>query len=98
VSKLSYGIVNLKPIVPGHVLVIPKRVVKRFQELSPEEVGDLWQSAQHIGKLIVLLLLFGQGVFNFPRCKTGTILSSPSHDFLYSGIACSKLLYSNQLL
>jgi len=49
VSKLSYGIVNLKPIVPGHVLVIPKRVVKRFQELSPEEVGDLWQSAQHIG-------------------------------------------------
>ncbi|GJQ09585.1 hypothetical protein GpartN1_g1376.t1 [Galdieria partita] len=48
-SKLSYGIVNLKPIVPGHVLVIPKRVVKRFQELNLDEVYDLWQSAQLIG-------------------------------------------------
>lgn len=31
--------VNLKPVVPGHVLVSPKRVVARFAELSPEEVG-----------------------------------------------------------
>ena len=30
--------VNLKPVVPGHVLVSPKRVVARFAELSPEEV------------------------------------------------------------
>ncbi|EME28068.1 bis(5'-adenosyl)-triphosphatase [Galdieria sulphuraria] len=49
VSKLSYGIVNLKPIVPGHVLVIPKRVVKRFKELDLNEVYDLWHSAQLIG-------------------------------------------------
>lgn len=30
--------VNLKPVVPGHVLVSPKRVVARFAELSPDEV------------------------------------------------------------
>jgi bis(5'-adenosyl)-triphosphatase len=38
----------LKPIVPGHCLVIPKRVVKRFPDLTPEEVTDLWLSAQKI--------------------------------------------------
>ena len=29
-------------VVPGHVLVSPKRVVARFAELSSEEVADLW--------------------------------------------------------
>lgn len=33
-----FAAVNLKPVVPGHVLVSPKRVVARFAELSPEEV------------------------------------------------------------
>jgi bis(5'-adenosyl)-triphosphatase len=37
--------VNLKPVVPGHVLVSPKRVVARFAELAPEEVSDLWWAA-----------------------------------------------------
>ena len=41
-SPLSIAFVNLKPVVPGHVLISPKRVVARFSELSPEEVADLW--------------------------------------------------------
>lgn len=49
-SALSYGIVNLKPIVPGHVLVIPKRVTPRFQELTPDEVIDLYTSVHSISK------------------------------------------------
>ncbi|GAB4817670.1 hypothetical protein N2152v2_004716 [Parachlorella kessleri] len=48
-SPLSYGFVNLKPVVPGHVLVSPKRVVARFAELSPEEVADLWCLSQRVG-------------------------------------------------
>ncbi|KAL1922516.1 uncharacterized protein VTP21DRAFT_10055 [Calcarisporiella thermophila] len=51
-SKLSLGLVNLKPIVPGHVLVISRRVVPRFTELSSEEVSDLWVSAQTVAKVI----------------------------------------------
>lgn len=60
------GVVNLKPVVPGfllasfsvpdfwlgHVLVIPERHAIRFHELNPEEVTDLWISAQEIGKVI----------------------------------------------
>jgi bis(5'-adenosyl)-triphosphatase len=51
-SMHSFGIVNLKPVVPGHVLVLPRRVVVRFQDLTIQEVEDLWISAQKIGKVI----------------------------------------------
>jgi bis(5'-adenosyl)-triphosphatase len=51
-SKLSYGLVNLKPIVPGHVLVISKRVVPRFSGLTSLEVQDLFLSASLISKQI----------------------------------------------
>lgn len=42
-SRHSLGIVNLKPIVPGHVLVISKRVVARFGDLTTDEVS--WPQA-----------------------------------------------------
>eukprot|EP00241_Pyramimonas_parkeae_P008116 CAMPEP_0114239012 /NCGR_PEP_ID=MMETSP0058-20121206/8224_1 /TAXON_ID=36894 /ORGANISM="Pyramimonas parkeae, CCMP726" /LENGTH=168 /DNA_ID=CAMNT_0001351147 /DNA_START=274 /DNA_END=780 /DNA_ORIENTATION=+ len=52
VSRLSLALVNLKPVVQGHVLIVPRRVVRRFQELSPEEVTDLWMLAQRVGSKI----------------------------------------------
>ncbi len=51
-TSLSFAIVNLKPIVPGHVLVCPTRVVQRFADLTPEEVTSLFLSAQLIGKVV----------------------------------------------
>ena len=41
-SRLSLGFVNLKPVVPGHVLFIPRRVVRRAAELTSDEITDLW--------------------------------------------------------
>ena len=41
-TKLSFAFVNLKPVVPGHVLVSPDRVVQSFEDLEPGEVADLW--------------------------------------------------------
>lgn len=52
VSPLSFAFVNLKPIVPGHVLVSPKRVALRFADLSSEEVADLWYLAQRVGSVV----------------------------------------------
>nr|XP_043636554.1 bifunctional bis(5'-adenosyl)-triphosphatase/adenylylsulfatase FHIT-like [Erigeron canadensis] len=49
-THLSYALVNLRPLLPGHVLVCPRREVKRFTDLTPEETSDLWISAQKIGK------------------------------------------------
>ncbi len=51
-SQLSFAFVNLKPIVPGHVLVSPKAVVSRFTELSSAQVADLWILAQRVGSML----------------------------------------------
>ncbi|KAG9143543.1 hypothetical protein Leryth_015967 [Lithospermum erythrorhizon] len=48
-SELSYAMVNLRPVVPGHVLVCPRREVKRFVDLTTDETCDLWLAAQKIG-------------------------------------------------
>jgi len=51
-TTLSYAIVNLKPIVPGHVLVIPTRVVPRLTDLTTPELTSLMSSVQHVGRVI----------------------------------------------
>ncbi|KAJ3304757.1 hypothetical protein HDV03_002298 [Kappamyces sp. JEL0829] len=51
-SKHSLGLVNLKPVVPGHVLVISKRVCLRFSQLTKDEVSDLFQAAHTISSQI----------------------------------------------
>ena len=48
-TSLSFACVNLKPVVPGHVLIITKRVAPRFSDLSEEEVQDLWCLARSVG-------------------------------------------------
>jgi len=47
-SGLSAAIVNLRPIVPGHVLVIPKRVVPKLSQLTNDEHDDLWRSVRTV--------------------------------------------------
>jgi diadenosine tetraphosphate (Ap4A) HIT family hydrolase len=48
----TYGIVNLKPIVPGHVLIIPKRVCPRIVDLTSEEVSDLFATVHKVAPVI----------------------------------------------
>ncbi|VAI30195.1 unnamed protein product [Triticum turgidum subsp. durum] len=48
-TPLSYAMVNLRPLLPGHVLVCPKREVKRFTDLSTDETSDLWVTAKEVG-------------------------------------------------
>lgn len=47
-STLSAAFVNLRPIVPGHVLVIPQRVVVRLEDLTNDEYVDLFQSVRTV--------------------------------------------------
>ncbi|KAH6918322.1 diadenosine 5',5'''-P1,P4-tetraphosphate asymmetrical hydrolase [Coprinopsis sp. MPI-PUGE-AT-0042] len=51
-TALSAAIVNLKPIVPGHVLVIPSRPVPRLADLDDTELGALMRSVNRVGKVI----------------------------------------------
>lgn len=51
-TPLSYALVNLKPLLPGHVLVIPRRVTPRLSDLSEPEVKDLFLTVQRVGRMI----------------------------------------------
>jgi bis(5'-adenosyl)-triphosphatase len=51
-TALSYAIVNLKPIVPGHVLVIPNRPVPRLTDLTTPELTSLIASVQNVGRVV----------------------------------------------
>lgn len=53
-SPLSFAFVNLRPVVPGHVLVSSKRFAPRFADLTPDEVSDLWLLAQKVGRVAEL--------------------------------------------
>jgi bis(5'-adenosyl)-triphosphatase len=44
--------VNLKPLLPGHVLVSPCRVVPRFNDLSAAEVQDLFLTVQRVSRMV----------------------------------------------
>lgn len=51
-TSLSFSLVNLKPLVPGHVLVCPLRNVARVSSLSNEEASDFYMTVQKISKVI----------------------------------------------
>ncbi|KAH8729047.1 HIT-like domain-containing protein [Phaeosphaeriaceae sp. PMI808] len=51
-SRYSFAIVNLKPLLPGHVLVSPRRVVPRFNDLSTAEVQDLFLTVQRVSRMV----------------------------------------------
>eukprot|EP00551_Chaetoceros_affinis_P016821 CAMPEP_0203702740 /NCGR_PEP_ID=MMETSP0091-20130426/40558_1 /ASSEMBLY_ACC=CAM_ASM_001089 /TAXON_ID=426623 /ORGANISM="Chaetoceros affinis, Strain CCMP159" /LENGTH=201 /DNA_ID=CAMNT_0050577041 /DNA_START=157 /DNA_END=762 /DNA_ORIENTATION=+ len=51
-SNLSAGIVNLRPIVPGHVLIIPRRIVPKISELDKTEYIDLWDSVRIVQNML----------------------------------------------
>ena len=51
-TPLSFAIVNLKPLLPGHVLVCPQRVVPRLSDLSHDEVVDLFLTVQKVGRMV----------------------------------------------
>ena len=50
-SRLSYVLVNKKPVLPGHLLVIPKRCAKRLCDLTVDESQDLFRTVIEAQKL-----------------------------------------------
>lgn len=47
-----FGLVNLKPIVPGHVLVCPLKPHRRLTDLSSEETADLFTTVQQTQRML----------------------------------------------
>nr|XP_033790978.1 bis(5'-adenosyl)-triphosphatase [Geotrypetes seraphini] len=51
-TELSFALVNRRPVLPGHVLVCPLRPAPRFCDLSPQEVADLFGTAQRVAGVV----------------------------------------------
>ena len=51
-TQYSFALVNLKPLIPGHVLVSPRRVTPRLSDLTATEVSDLFLTVQRVGSMI----------------------------------------------
>jgi diadenosine tetraphosphate (Ap4A) HIT family hydrolase len=52
-SRLTHAFVNLRPLVPGHVLVTPRRIVDRLSLLTQDERDDLWASVRVVRALVM---------------------------------------------
>ena len=48
----SFALVNLKPLLPGHVLVSPRRRAARLSDLDQAELADLFTTVQRVGRVI----------------------------------------------
>lgn len=51
-TTYSMALVNLKPLLPGHVLVCPRRVAPRLSDLTSDEVSDLFLTVQRVGRMV----------------------------------------------
>ncbi|GAM37164.1 hypothetical protein TCE0_022f06847 [Talaromyces pinophilus] len=51
-TPLTFALVNLKPIIPGHVLVSPRRIVPRVSDLTADETTDLFLTVRKVGRMI----------------------------------------------
>merc|ERR1712088_1036202 len=47
-TKTAFACVNISPLVDGHVLVCPKREVKRYKDLTDTEITEIFTSAKII--------------------------------------------------
>lgn len=51
-TNYSYAFVNHRPVLPGHVLLSSLREVKKFTDLTADEVADLFNSVQKVQRVI----------------------------------------------
>ncbi|PHH83175.1 hypothetical protein CDD82_3222 [Ophiocordyceps australis] len=60
-TPLSFALVNLKPLLPGHVLVCPRRPLARLLDLTPAEASDLMTTVQQTQRVLAKAYLAGKG-------------------------------------
>ncbi|KAL7544126.1 hypothetical protein ACHAXR_013520 [Thalassiosira sp. AJA248-18] len=51
-SAHSFAMVNLRPLVPGHVLICSTRVTRLLSDLEEGEYDDLWRTARVVQKVL----------------------------------------------
>jgi len=47
-NGIALAFLDIRPLFPGHVLLIPRQHIETLAELPPEQVGPLFQAAQRL--------------------------------------------------
>ncbi|KAK3390442.1 major facilitator superfamily domain-containing protein [Podospora didyma] len=72
----SFALVNLKPLLPGHVLVCPVVPHKRLTDLSAPEVTDLFSAVQRVERMLARHYFF----FSSPPSSSPSSYPFPSNE------------------
>jgi diadenosine tetraphosphate (Ap4A) HIT family hydrolase len=48
----TFVYLNPSPVLPGHSIVFPKKLVSQLAELNPEETFDLWSTVQVVSRVL----------------------------------------------
>ena len=51
-TRLSYALVNLRPLLPGHTLICPVRVTPRLSQLTDAETTDLFLTVKRLSAML----------------------------------------------
>jgi diadenosine tetraphosphate (Ap4A) HIT family hydrolase len=51
-TSLCFALVNLKPLLPGHVLICPFRHVQRVADLNTAEATDFFLTVRRVGRMV----------------------------------------------
>lgn len=51
-TRLSYALVNIRPLLPGHTLICPVRRVPRLSQLSDAETNDLFLTVKRVSLML----------------------------------------------
>ncbi|MFA6459185.1 MAG: HIT domain-containing protein [Candidatus Paceibacterota bacterium] len=62
-NDLAWSFPTNIPITPGHMLIVPKRCIARYEDLTEEEKASI--EALRVGILTALKKVFGSEGFNF---------------------------------
>ncbi|PKS09239.1 hypothetical protein jhhlp_003853 [Lomentospora prolificans] len=73
-TRHSFALVNLKPLLPGHVLVCPLTRHKRLTDLTTPEITDLFTTVQLVQRLLA------RHYFRPTPTATGTTIPAPPEE------------------
>ena len=51
-DEVAVGFLDIRPVFPGHVLVVPRRHVVTLPELAPDEVGPLFERVRWVAAAV----------------------------------------------
>ncbi|KAI6245106.1 Bis(5'-adenosyl)-triphosphatase [Erysiphe necator] len=66
-STFCYGLTNIKPVLPGHVLVVPFRPALRLTDLTVAEVTDFFTTVQKVQKMLASHYFKKDGLLGKPE-------------------------------